>query len=94
MRESIKKLRATRDAYHAALQVRYDELADGATEIGIQEHKLITTRIDLEESAPEIEDPSFMYVSVQAYIYDDMLYQVVYGDGKEFTRHEKLFDLT
>lgn len=99
MKESIKRLREAREVYQQALQVRYDELAGYRIgTISLEEHKKITSRIDLEESAPEMESAYIRGafrkpVSVSAYIKDDMLYWISYHDDKAPT-HTKLFDLS
>jgi hypothetical protein len=93
MRESIKNLREAFGVYQAALQARYDELAKevfGATgpgDLSFDQHQVITNRMSLEERA--IEKTGEFYVSVHAYIEDDMLY-VLKDDGG----YKRLFDLT
>jgi hypothetical protein len=92
MRESIKNLREAFDAYQVALQARYDELAKevfGAQspgDLSFDQHQVITNRMSLEERA--IEKTGEFYVSVHAYIEDDMLY-ILKDDGG----YKRLFDL-
>ena len=84
MKPSIVRLRETYNEYRSARQARYDELAlwDAYDEDALEKHKVVSSRINLEESSPMQTKDDPIYISIQSYIQDDKLFLCHYhNDG-------------
>jgi len=91
MKPSIERLRKAYSEYQSACQARYDELTywDAYDSDAFENHKKVTDRINMEQSACEYNSVDEIYISVGRYIIGDELWLQGFGEPDK-----KLFDLS